>query len=90
MSTAIPDQVKQLARQAAAEGARQAADILLENDSAVAYAGLEVDGSPVGAVLVVFDTISAARIIEFAATLGAVPVLPVAANAHVAPPRLVR
>lgn len=74
MPTEIPENVKRLARIATAEGARQAADILLGNDMAIAYARLDVDGSPVGVVVVAFDTNAAARLIEYAASVGGVPV----------------
>lgn len=81
MPTEIPENVRRLARVATVEGARQAADILLGNDTAIAYAGLEVNGAPVGVVVVAFDTHAAARLIEYAASVGGVPVPAAAATA---------
>lgn len=74
MPIEIPEDVRQLARVAVTTGARHAADILLGNDAAIAYAGLDVDGVPVGVVVVAFDTSAAARLIEYAASVGGVPV----------------
>lgn len=85
MATEIPDEVRQLARVAAAEGARRAADLLLGNEGAMAYSVLEVDGVSVGAVLVVFDSHTSARLIEFAVSLGAEPTPVVESSLHTAP-----
>lgn len=70
------DRVRQLARTAAAEGARLASDLLLTNSSPIAYAALEMDGTPLGCVIVVFDPHASARMIERAAELGGTPVQP--------------
>lgn len=74
MSDDIPDEIKRIARAVAAEAARRAADVCLANNEPIAYAGIDVDQTPVGVVLVVMDAHASARLIEFAATLGATAV----------------
>ena len=70
------DRVRQMTRTAAAEGARLASDLLLTNASPIAYAALEMEGTPLGCVIVVFDPSISARMIEYAAELGGSPVQP--------------